>query len=391
MKNLFLFCCLLFGSELIIGQGIKFEAGNMASVMAKAKMENKNVFIDCSTVWCKPCKWMEANVFTLPAVGQYYNDHFVSMHMDMEKGEGIELRKKFQVNAFPTYLYLDTAGNLLHRDGGAKEAEAFIAIGKKALNPANNLEGMNKEYEFGNRSRDFLRKYIVALGHAHETTQQNKVFDSYYNSISTSDFFNEKDFDVIMSVANMGDKAFLFVLQNSEKFKGIVGEKKLDSRLYAKFILPFSQMVYKNEVAAMKEEAEKYKAYYPPIVQKAEDMAIVRWYRKQKLTLPLSKACIDFVQKYASDSPDDIYYCMNMIVNAPDMEKEMYDDALKLTGNAVQKFPSNYNLRDVYAELLHKSGNNEAAINEAKKVIADTPANKQDKLWSAKFIESNAQ
>lgn len=389
MKSILFLFFFLFSSLLINGQGIHFETGNLASAIAKAKLEKKNLFIDCSTVWCKPCKWMEANVFPLAPVGQFYNEHYVSLHMDMEKGEGITLRKKFQVNAYPTYLYLDTAGNLLHRDGGAKDADKFITIGKRALDPANNLEGMNKEYEAGNRSQGFLRRYIIALGHAHEKSKQNKVFKAYYNARPTSKMFNEKDFDVIMSVADITDTPFLFVLQHHEKFQEIVGKEKLDFSIYAKFIFPFSQMVYKDEVEAMKNEASKYKAYFPFIVQKAEDMAMIRWYRKQKLTLPLSNACVSFVQKYSPDSPDDIYYCMNMVLNAPDMEKDNYKDALELTENAVKRFPSNLLLRDAYAGLLYKSGNKEDALTEAKKVLADCPENKQAKLWSKKLLEKN--
>ena len=389
MKYVLVLICLSFLSSFGYAQGIEFETGNWQSVVAKAKQENKPLFVDCSTVWCKPCKWMEANVFPQEAVGKFYNDKFISIKMDMEKGDGIELRKKYNVNAFPTYLYIDPLGNLLHRDGGAKDAQTFIDLGKKALNPADNLEGMNKEYESGNRSREFLRTYIPALGHAKEVAKQKKIFESYYNSIEKADLFNEKDYDVIMSVAEPGDEAFLFVLKNHEKYKKIIGDQKYDFRIYAKFIVPFSQMIFKNKVEEMKKEAEKYKPYYPEVIQKAEDMAMVRWYREQKLTEPLSKACVEYIQKYSPDSPADIFYCMNMILNAPGMEKEKYDDALNLTGNAVKKFEDNYTLRDVYAGLLYKSGREEDALNEAKKVIATSPKDKQSKLWSWKFLQNN--
>ena len=387
MKHHILSIVFIFSLSAVYSQGIEFETGTWKSILAKAKQENKLVFVDCTTVWCKPCKWMEANVFTESKVGKFYNENFITIQVDMEKGEGIELRKQYKVNSYPTYLFVDSKGNLIHRDGGAKNADLFIAVGKKALDPASNLVGMNAEYEAGNRSQDFLRVYIPVLGKAKQKEKQAKVFESYYKSVSKTDLLNEKDYDVIMSVVEPGDEAFFFVLKNHEKFKEIVGEQKFNSRIYAKFIVPFSQLIFKNKVDEMKKEAEKYKPYYPYAVQKAEDMAMVRWYREQKLTEPLSKACVAYIQTYSPNDPGDIFYCMDMILKGKDMDQDKYAETLELTENAVRKFSNNYSLRDVYAGLLYKSGRKEDAIKEARKAVELAPADKQGSLWSKNFLE----
>lgn len=387
MKHALFFFFLIFCLSAGYGQGIEFEPGNWQTILAKAKQEKKLVFVDCTTVWCKPCKWMEANVFTENKVGKFYNENFITIQVDMEKGEGIELRKEYNVNAYPAYLFVDHNGNLVHRDGGAKDAETFIAVGKKALDPANNLVGMNAQYEAGDRSQDFLRSYIPVLGKAKQKEKQSKIFETYYKSVSKADLLNEKDYEVIMSVVQPGDEALLFVMKNHVEFKEIVGDQKFDSRVYAKFIVPFSQLIFKNKVDEMKKEAEKYKPYYPYAVQKAEDMAMVRWYREQKLTEPLSKACLAYIQTYSPNDPADIFYCMDMVFKGKDMAADKYAESLQLTEKASRKFSNNYTLKDVYAGLLYKSGRKEDAIKEAKKVLEIAPANKQGNLWSKKFLE----
>ena len=45
-----------------VGEGIKFENGTWAEILAKAKKENKYVFLDAFTTWCGPCKWMDKEV-----------------------------------------------------------------------------------------------------------------------------------------------------------------------------------------------------------------------------------------------------------------------------------------------------------------------------------------
>ena len=85
--------------------GIDFFHGTWAEGMAKAKQENKKVFIDFFTEWCGPCLNMALKVFTLPEVGYEYNKNFVCMKIDAEKGEGIELAKRYGVHSYPSYIF----------------------------------------------------------------------------------------------------------------------------------------------------------------------------------------------------------------------------------------------------------------------------------------------
>ena len=55
-------------------KGIHFEHGlSWQQVQAKAKSENKYVFMDCFTTWCGPCRFMSANIFPLQDVGDSMN------------------------------------------------------------------------------------------------------------------------------------------------------------------------------------------------------------------------------------------------------------------------------------------------------------------------------
>jgi thiol:disulfide interchange protein len=94
---------------------VKFESENFSSVLEKAKAEKKKIFVDCYTSWCGPCKMLASKIFTDLSVGEFMNSEFTNFKVDMEKGEGIELRKKFKVNVFPTLLILDSNGNEINR------------------------------------------------------------------------------------------------------------------------------------------------------------------------------------------------------------------------------------------------------------------------------------
>lgn len=65
--------------------GICFFEGTFNEAIAEAKSQQKNLFIDCYTSWCGPCKRMSNGVFTQKNVGDYFNKNFICLKVDMEK------------------------------------------------------------------------------------------------------------------------------------------------------------------------------------------------------------------------------------------------------------------------------------------------------------------
>lgn len=113
--------------------GIKFFHGTLKEAKAKAKKENKLIFIDCYTTWCGPCKSMAKKTFVNKEVGEYFNKNFICLKIDMEKGDGLTIGTSYSIEAYPTYLFIDSKGELKHRDLGYIDSERFIEVGKTAL------------------------------------------------------------------------------------------------------------------------------------------------------------------------------------------------------------------------------------------------------------------
>ncbi len=90
--------------------GVNFEQLSLKDALAKAAKEGKQVFVDCYTSWCGPCKKLAREVFPQPEVGKVLNARFVNLQIDMEKGEGPAVSKQFGINSFPTMLILNPDG-----------------------------------------------------------------------------------------------------------------------------------------------------------------------------------------------------------------------------------------------------------------------------------------
>ncbi|MFO8014182.1 MAG: thioredoxin family protein [Phycisphaerae bacterium] len=77
--------------------------------------------------WCSPCRLMGKGTFTLPAVAQYINRHFVPVKVDDSEGRS-EATKRYEIRVYPSVLFLDPGGKPLHLVLGPREAEPFYRI-----------------------------------------------------------------------------------------------------------------------------------------------------------------------------------------------------------------------------------------------------------------------
>ena len=113
------------------GTQIQFFEGTFEEALATASKENKLIFMDAYTTWCGPCKWMASNTFTNASVAEFYNKNFINVKMDMERGEGPGLARKYRVMAYPTLLFINPEGEIAHKKMGALPAEAFLDLGQQ--------------------------------------------------------------------------------------------------------------------------------------------------------------------------------------------------------------------------------------------------------------------
>ncbi|BAV05915.1 Thioredoxin [Filimonas lacunae] len=174
-------------------KGIRFFEGSWKALLDTAQQLQKPVFIDVYTSWCGPCKLMDRNIFTADKVGEVYNAEFVNYRLDAEKGEGVDIARKFNVKAYPTFLYLNSGGYLLHKRVGEQEEKPFVQTGKEALQIAvqkDNLASLEERFDNGARDTGFLHAYLDKLKRA--DMDNSKVLDAYFNGLSYTQMAQEQ-------------------------------------------------------------------------------------------------------------------------------------------------------------------------------------------------------
>ena len=155
---------VLFAGQAL-AQGIDFKHIDFEEALDQAKEQDKLIFIDFYTEWCGPCKKLAAGPFKEQANGDFYNQNFISLKLDAEK-EGKEAAARYKVTAYPTMLFVNGDGDIVHMGVGVTKGYDMIAFGEEALNAATAKYSWEKlQAMFPNKQDDeaFLKLYFQKM------------------------------------------------------------------------------------------------------------------------------------------------------------------------------------------------------------------------------------
>jgi thiol:disulfide interchange protein len=97
---------------------------DLPSALARAGSENKLVMVDFYTDWCRWCRVLDETTFADDGV-QKALQGVVSVRLNAEK-DGRDAAARFDVDGFPTILFLNAAGGEVARIPGYMEPGPFL-------------------------------------------------------------------------------------------------------------------------------------------------------------------------------------------------------------------------------------------------------------------------
>ncbi|MEN7547758.1 DUF255 domain-containing protein [Rapidithrix thailandica] len=130
--HLLLFIVVYTTVSLSYAQSVKFEKSDFFTALQKAQTENKYLFVEYG-VYCGYCQLMKKEVFIQPEVGKFYNQNFINIVLDETSSIGIDMGERFHIYLYPTFLFFNPKGELVHLIGSYRKPDEIIEEGKKAL------------------------------------------------------------------------------------------------------------------------------------------------------------------------------------------------------------------------------------------------------------------
>lgn len=381
--------------------GIHFEHTlTWQQIQAKAKAENKYIFIDCFTTWCGPCKYMSASVFPLKNVGEFMNDKFVSLKIQLDTTandndavkawykDGHEIAGKYDVQVYPTYLIFGPDGTIVHRFVGSSPAEEFIGAVKKSLNPETQYYTALNQYKNGKKDNDFLFTTALTAADAYDMETAYKIANEYLET--QTDLYTKDNINFIKKFTRSSkDKGFDMMLHHADKVDEVAGKGTAANTVQS---IIMSEEVFSKfsrdkkatpDWSAMKNSIEQK---YPgmDMSDKTVSKAKVMWYQFAADWNNYQTAVVYYVTKYgAALSPDELNnFAWNVFENCPDMKcvaKALEWSKRSFEGNNSPMFI------DTYANILYKLGRKKEAIKWETKAM--DYAQGDDKKSYAEVIE----
>ena len=369
-------------------EGIKFETSDFKTILAKAKKENKLIFLDAYTTWCGPCKLMAKNIFTLKSVGDHYNANFVNAKIDMEKGEGIDIAKKYDVKVFPTYLFIDGNGKLVHRTVGYVPEKEFIQFAKDASDPSKRVAALKERFEKGEKDPEFL-KNLVNLTAFTETDYAGKVFEKYITAKANTPLAADDMQMLFMTLKNSESPAYKIFKEKKADLLKFMPEKSYEATDKSLKINTVIKKAYNEESKTYdenkfiegtkdfltKDEAVKYLSKIKAgKALKDKDIATY-----EKLTLETYKDYTNF----NSNELNSIAW--NFFENVTN--KSSLETALKWAQESVKQSENSANT-DTLANLYNKLNDKANAKIWAEKAIELAKKNGEDASETQKLLDS---
>lgn len=342
-------------------EGIQFTKKAWKDVLVLAKAEKKIIFIDAYTTWCGPCKRMSRNVFPDKMVGELYNKQFVNVKMDMEKGEGRELASKYAVKVYPTLLFIDSNGELMHRSAGFHTVPQFIKLGQDAADPMRRLSALNIRYMQGDRDPDFLYDYTYArfrtadgshLKIAEEYLKTQKAWRTAKNMKFIFDFVTDTD-----------SKLFDFLIEYRSAFEEVIGKTKVSAKIERLINLKMTSIG--GDPASFAQIDRLFEKAYPEKAAEWSSRFRMDYYRMEQNAEKFAEATIEHFSNFPAKDADelnDAAWTFYEVVG----DKKLLKKAVKWSKQAIEMDNNYYNndtLAALYFKLKKKGKARKTALN----------------------------
>lgn len=262
IRFLYLLAALLLTAATAAAQQLRPETDSLDQVLQRARQLRKPVFLLFSSAPA-PGQFTKQQMAQRygsglddAAVVQVLQQEFLVVKANVREPAGQRLARRYAVNTFPTYLYLHPDGTVLHRSySNTPDAARYlrdIDTFRQKLASPDNLSALEQRYAQGERTPEFLRRYIEARRSVGAPISP-ELLDSYVRELPVKAF---ERFEQVVFVYECGP------LVDSRAYRLARLNQRLVDSMYATLPLPRrvalnNAIISNTMLAAIKAKDEK--------------------------------------------------------------------------------------------------------------------------------------
>ncbi len=380
-----LLAATICSTSSLLNAQIKFETGSWQESLSKAQQENKFIFVDAYTTWCGPCKWMDANVFQTAEAGTFFNKSFVCVKLDMEKeGDGLSFAKTYAIRSYPSFVFFNSKGEIVHRAVGSRSAEDFIKLGTDAMDENSQFYTFKNRYEVEKNNPDFLLDYCDRAAGA--GVDYSPAMESYLKLTNEKNWEDAQTWKTLVNLSiPFGSNLYLYAMKNQDKIISYTSAQETNYMLdRPKF--NYYKTVLKDSGNTALPEARIFLNKLPNKEKATEMNAELEWmwYEKYQPENVWEKQVI-YLDQYCKNAAVLNSYAWTLVENnEKDINK--LKKGLEWIDKSIGLQKSYYNL-DTRAWLLYGLDRNKEALAAAKEAVKQGKEEGEDVSATLELIE----
>lgn len=341
---------------LVAQDRISFIDNDFSVALKLAEEQDKLVFIDGYATWCIPCKVMEEEVFVTPEVRSFFNEHFVNVKVDLEKGIGPILSARYQAQVLPAYFFITSDETLIYSFSGQQKIADLMQHAKAARNPDLVTEAWDTRYAEGDRKPSFLYKYAHAKYPSVDGLHQRLVTEYLATQDDWGSADNVRFIHHFIEVAD--SPMFDFMVKERGKFESVIPAVDVERTID---LLVQDAMYNRQPVLSMNEVGKLLVKSYPDNGKKRFLSYQIKQFRQNNEHEMLASTFVKYFKSYGADlQQDSLLNMANFIldsVTTPSSIREAYRWTSKISK---QTRTARHSL--LAGRLASKSGDHKAAI-----------------------------
>ena len=359
---------LLLCSLNVNAQGIEFFHGSWEEALVKAQEEEKLIFVDAYATWCGPCKRMAKNVFTDENVGEYYNQAFISLKIDMEKPDGRKFGQEYPVSAYPTLFYINEKGELLKKVVGGRDVASFLALGEEIAGSYDRSGDLATLYEEGNRDFDLVMKYVKALNNANKSSL--KIANDYLRE--NKDLSNEQRAQFLYESMTASDsRLFSLFVKDRQNIESVMGSDKVEAKIKEACWRTIQNAIQFESQDLLTEAKEKMSNHLKGQSEEFGHFADYEYAKAQADIDLLNNSALNIAKKSAKEDPEKLHDLCNELLHYKSVDESVMDSSEKIAKMAIDKSDKTQYLF-TYSKILLANKKTKKALKNAKKALAST-------------------
>ena len=137
----------------------------------------------------------------------------------------------YNVKAFPTLLFINAIGKVLHTKVGYADTAGFIAEAKAANDPTKQFWYIEKQYKDGKRDIKTVSNYIKALFEGFKKDEATTVGKTFIPSMSKEQYKTEEGFTILAYTGlDYKSEPYKYILENRAIFEANenIGKQSVD-------------------------------------------------------------------------------------------------------------------------------------------------------------------